>query len=149
MIKSEDGVAGFFEDLPVLMFVLLGVSALVMSGTWVAKTNATHDLEEELDGAALRIVQRLLVMARDWSQMPRICSLAGMNISASVALETDGYGYAISVACLHPTSEMLTSATQGDVGDVGLTGFARTLFNAIDDQGLVRILEVQVIVWME
>ena len=148
VIRGEDGVAGFFEDLPVLMFVLIGASVLVMSGAWVARQNAIRQLEQELDDTADTVVRRVLgSILSKWGETPRVTSLLGLDLAAIVSEESRGHEYAFAIASLHPEPEVFVTANNGDPSRVVRTGFASALFNALDERGLVLILEVRAIVW--
>lgn len=148
VIRRDDGVAGFFEDLPVLMFVLVGVSVLVMSAAWVQQESAERDLEIQLDDGARRLAEDVVASFRScWGFVPRVASIQGKNLSSVVALPSDGYGCAVSVAIIHTNPSVLATYAEGGLGEASVTGYARILFNAEDDCGLVLILEVRVIVW--
>lgn len=150
MIRKDDGVAGFFEDLPVLMFVLVGVSVLVMSAAWVHGELAERELETELDHEARRLAECVVASFRSyWGVAPRLASIQEQNLSSVIGLPSGSYGCAVAVAITCPNPSVLATFAEGDLAEALRTGFAKILFNAVDDHGLVLILEVRVIVWQD
>lgn len=148
MRRADDAVAGFFEDLPVLLFVLVGVTVLVVSATWVTRERAARDLEVELDGIARDITRELLgSVVSQFGASTRMSSLTGMDILSVVTGEARGRSFCVTVSCLHPDVAVVIAETSGEPSTALCTGFARSLFNALDDRGLVSILEVRTIVW--
>ncbi len=146
MIRRIDGVAGFFEDLPVLTFVLAGVSVLVVSGTWVAKAIDAGEAEADLEDRALETAEGVLGgCISNVGQTPRLSSLRDMNLSSSIPSGLGGH--VVTIALLHPKFEVLSSSSAGDIGLATRTAFARVLFNAVDEKMRVCVLEVRVIVW--
>jgi hypothetical protein len=150
VIRKEDGVAGFFEDLPVLMFVLVGVSVLVMSAAWAQQESVDRELDSELDDVARRVAESVVASFRsDCGAVPRVASIEGKNLSPVVELPSGCHGCAATAAILHPNPSVLATYLEGDVGEVLRTGYSRILFNAVDDHGLILILEVRIIVWQD
>ena len=146
--RNQEGVAGFFEDLPVLLFVLMGVMVLVASATWVSQERASANLESELEEIARDITKALLrSIAWQHGSVPRLSSVSGMD-TVSVAEEVAQLrSFAVTVASLHPEIVTVATVTRGEPSAATSTGFARLLFNALDDAGLVCLLEVRAVVW--
>ena len=148
MIRNSEGVAGFFEDLPVLIFVLVGVSVLVMSAAWVSRQNVERELEMGLDDEAFRVAEAVLESFRsDWGAVPRITSIQAKNLSSINGVASGCDGYAVTVSQLYPGLSVLATDAAGNPGDSCRTGYGSILFNGVDDHGLIQILEVKVIVW--
>jgi hypothetical protein len=147
-MRGKDGVAGFFEDLPVLLFVLMGVTVLVASAAWASRENADRELEKELDETARHVVRALLgSVLKQFGPTPRVSSLDGVDILSIVSDEARGYSFSVTVSSLCPASGIVRAATAGEVSTAVRTGFASLPFNALDERGLVVILEVRTIVW--
>ncbi len=149
-MNDRAGVAGFFEDLPVLMFVLVGVSVLVLSAAWVARENAERQAEESLDEAARRIAGNLIAsFLTEPGSMPRVSSLEGRNLSEAVTriMPAAVSGFSVAVSQLYPGPVAINAQMYGDEAEGSRTGFARAVFNGVDDHGLVLVLEVRIIVW--
>jgi len=146
MMRDDAGVAGFFEDLPVMMFVLAGVVCVVVSSTWVCQQIESARAQTELEEAAERIVQRFLADARSASGIISVSSLRCLEPSG-LPEESEVVEFALSVAQLYPEAEWLFShsTSSGEIG--GSRGSASRLFNALSDSGTVVIVEVRVVVW--
>ncbi len=150
VIADEDGVAGFFEDLPVLMFVLAGVSCLVMSGAWVATETAERDMEASIRNSAVRYARDLVLsLTSEWGTIPQVTSIMAKNLTSRAEPDPTVCGFTVSVALLGPNQSVLVAESRGKALDASCTGFARVVFNAIDERGLVQILEARVIVWSD
>jgi|GEM_PF-1692842 len=148
VIRNPDGVAGFFEDLPVLMTVLLGVAAIVFAGTWVAKQNQERSADEELSEVAGDICRAVLTrVAMDLGDTPRLSSLADVDFLQIGEKEARGHSFSVTVAMLFPEQRIVASAIVGDPSDAISTGFACLPFNALDDHGLSVPMEVRTIAW--
>jgi len=148
VMHGDDGVAGFFEDLPVLMFVLMGTTVLVISGAWVSRENAARELEAELDEVAHDITTALLgTVMCEWGPTPRVSSLRGMDILSIASRGAAEHSFWVTVALVHPCTGTIATASRGEVSKALSTGFACMPFNALDDRGLVAVMEARVIVW--
>ena len=150
-VKADDrAVAGFFEDLPVLMFILGGVSMLVFSGVWVSRTMAEQRVEEDLDRLAEDFVAHImdeLGCHGSADVLPTEESIKGLNLSA-VALEVIGEKqFSAAILSLHPDSRWILAGGGDSLTTAIKTGYASRLFNAVSAGGLVCVLEVRVIVW--
>jgi hypothetical protein len=141
-------VAGFFEDLPVLMTVLLGVSALVLSGAWVSRENAARCLEDQLNEVARDICRSVLhEVISEWGETPRVSTLIGVDILSIADVEARKHSFSVTLAFLFPNQTTVTTVTCGDVSKALTTGFARLPFNALTELGLVVPMEVRAIAW--
>jgi hypothetical protein len=144
------GVAGFFEDLPVLMFVLSGVVALVLTSVFVSERMTADWMDEQLDVVAKRIVDSIaseMLFSCGPDVLPTVDSICAFNYSDKVSQMSDGRSYALSVFSLHPSFGCLLDICSDQNATPRSTGYASELLNALDDTGLTIILEVRVVVW--
>jgi hypothetical protein len=100
-----DGVAGFFEDLPVLMFVLTGVFIVVAAGVWTSNTleaqRTRNRLELLADGLLSEIV--LDIEARSQTSPEEIRHLTAVPLlSLSVIPRLDGSLTGLMRLPIHP-----------------------------------------------
>ena len=118
------------------------------SAAWASHENAARELEDELDETARRVVRALLGSAvSQFGFTPRMSSLDGMDILSIATNEASGHSFSITVSILYPDSGVVRVATAGEVSTTLHTGFASLPLNALDERGLVVILEVRAIVW--
>jgi hypothetical protein len=149
-VRSDiDAVAGFFEDLPVLIYVLSGTLVLASSATWAAQFVSESRDTRSLGHLAESLADKALAEIRngqpDW-HLPTVRSLEGLNLS-HLGDDLQGRKFAISITMRHPTEDFVFSAGMGDLNDTISTGFCSRFLNALTDDGLVAILELRVIVW--
>lgn len=150
MRSDESGVAGFFEDLPVLAFVLCGVMLLVSSGIW-ASARIAEQREDELlkrlaERAADAIVETIAPAATDF-ELPTLQSIDRSNLSEYIqsVLQTVHFLVNLSTEGTASGWSMLISDSYG--GEVSHTASASRLLNVRDGFGLIVVLEVRLIVW--
>jgi hypothetical protein len=150
MRADRSGVAGFFEDLPVLMFVLSGVVALVLTSVFVSGRMSADRLDKELDAAAKRIVDSVaseMLFSCGPDVLPTVTSICASDYSGLVSQLSDGRGFALSVFSLHPSFRCMLNISSDQSSAPRSTGYASELLNALGDDGLSMVLEVRVIVW--
>ena len=150
MRADRSGVAGFFEDLPVLMFVLSGVVALVLTSVFVSGRMSADRLDKELDAAAKRIVDSVaseMLFSCGPDVLPTVTSICASDYSGLVSQLSDGRGFALSVFSLHPSFRCMLNISSDQISAPRSTGYASELLNALGDDGLSMVLEVRVIVW--
>ncbi len=146
MKADESAVGGFFEDLPVLAFVLAGVALLMSTGVYVSQRLDEARSEEEADALAESLLLEVLGKLRNQESsgvMPTVASVVGADLAVSLNRVT---GCTVSVVMRHPNVEWLRVESFG-VFEQSRTGYASALMNAIDDDGIVVILEVRVVAW--
>jgi hypothetical protein len=144
------GVAGFFEDLPVLMFVLSGVVALVLTSVFVSERMTAERMDEQLDVVAKRIVDTVaseMLFSCGPDVLPTVASICAFNYSDIVSQLSDGRGFALSVFSLQPSFACILNTSSDQGSAPRSTGYASELLNALGDNGLTIVLEVRVIVW--
>jgi len=149
MYDDTAGVAGFFEDIPVLALVLVGVSTLVASGVHLYALETDERLVQTLHREARELMCRIIREAGAPSpdMLPFAAALEPTNLSRYAAELPDGLGYSVSVVRLHPNPEWLFSIRSSSISQAACTGFASSRLNAIMSDGLVGVFEVRVIVW--
>jgi len=150
-MKADDaGVAGFFEDLPVLMFVLVGVAMLVLCGTWVSRSLDTIHYQEELDSLAQDLVSSVvsrLLRPETPGLIPSVSSAESTNISDIARGVVGERHFAIAIIMRYPTYEWLNIGSDNDSAPPSATGYGSRLLNALDGSGRTTVIEVRAIVW--
>jgi hypothetical protein len=150
MRTDRSGVAGFFEDLPVLMFVLSGVVALVLTSVFVSERMTSDKMNEQLDSIASRIADSVaseIRFSRGPDMLPSVSSIRAFNCSDEVSQLSDGRCFVLSVFSLHPSLGCLLNICSDQSRPPRSTGYASELLNALCDDGLSMVLEVMVVVW--
>ena len=149
MRVDRAAVAGFFEDLPVLLFVLAGVMTLVVSSTFAAERFDAQKRQKELDESAQDIadaIVRCIELSAGSNGLPLVSAVSSMNISNKVA-QTGGCDFAASVFIVHPLVKLVIYYSTDPDALPKLTGSSLRFMNAIDDQGEIIIVEVRTVVW--
>jgi hypothetical protein len=149
MRADDSAVAGFFEDLPVLLIILAGVAVLVLSGAAASERLAEADLESELDSLADRFVASLMVsLKRDPSMDHTSMALvASLNISRCASDALDDESWSVAIVLLSPSTEWLRADSSSETPPRAATGYSSSLFNVVLDDGSVGVVEVSAIVW--
>lgn len=150
MIRGDGGVGGFLEDLPVLLFVLLGVFVLISSSIFSSKASSDAQEAEKLDAIAYKILNGILSKINSVDLMertPSVASMKEMRLDVLREIHEQGIGYCVAVVMLHPCIEWLSEFTSGDPVHADCTGYARAMLNAVSDSGSIAVVEVQVIAW--
>ncbi len=106
MRKDHNGIGGFFEDLPVLLFVLLGSLLLVATNAWIAVGNdasrAARLADEEADDLAASFLLSLWSVFGDEVSVE---SIKRFNSSLMMNDLPSAGSWAISVTVIHPWRE--------------------------------------------
>jgi hypothetical protein len=150
MNASCSGVAGFFEDLPVLIFVLSGVVAMVLTGVFVSERLAAARMDQQLDEVATRIVDSVvaeLLFSSGPDTPPTTAFICAFNYSDMACQFSEGRAFSLSVFSLHPSFCQMVNvcSTRGDTPRS--SGYASEMLNALSDDGLCMVLEVRAVVW--
>jgi len=147
--RDECGVAGFLEDLPVLMFVLAGTLAIVVSALGASKAVVSRDEDKELECLADRCAELLLSELLGQHSEPvitvgSVCSTRLSKIVDEFLYERD---FCMSILMVHPELKWLVqeSGRSEEVPERACS--ASRLVNALTDDGRTAILEVRIIVW--
>lgn len=146
MKGDEDGVGGFFEDIPVLAFVLAGVLSVAGTASWAAGELAMAETSEELERSASQLLTAVMARLRDLGQVPQIESVRAVDLSQPLLERDPRFSCMASVWCLHPVNEPLIVV--GEPGEEPETvGSGRGLMNVLCEAGVVGVMEVRVFVW--
>lgn len=146
MRRDTDAVGGFFEDLPVMAFVLAGVLSVAGTASWTAGRLADIEGDKELAAQASRVVTSLVAELGAAPYPPSSEGLGAVNISAYADSVPPGYGCMVSIWCVHPEVLQLPLAATGEVGP-GESCAYRSFVNVACDDGSIGILEVRAVVW--
>lgn len=145
-----DGVAGFFEDLPVLMFVLTGVFIVVAAGVWTSNALETQRMRDGFEKLAEGIVNEVVleIEARlGGESLPTLSALSNLNLSHVAGGAVSAHCRSIAIVERYPEARWLAHwsdvASDSPVQAVG----AATLLNAFDEHLMVVVVEVRAIVW--
>lgn len=150
MALSDEAVGGFFEDLPVLMFVLFGVFLLVSTSLFASGQIAEERRHGWIEGVADDLMAAIMsrVNAADAvGSTVTMASMREMDLGRIASAAVPDVRYCVSLVALHPHTEWLCSAISGDPSSATSTGIARSLFNALCDDGMIGVVEVTVLVW--
>lgn len=143
-------MAGFFEDLPVLMFVLAGVASLVFTGLVSSQSRSEDRLQLALDAAAQSLADDILgrLSLREGSpgSLPSTSTLEQTDFEGIIAEYSNGYRTSIGLARLYPVYGRFYGTVSADDPPIA-TGYAVRVMDATDESGLVIILELRVVVW--
>lgn len=150
MDADDSGVAGFFEDLPVLMFVLVGVATLVLCGTWVSRNLNAVQVQEELDSLAEDLVNSVvsqLLRPETPGLMPSVSSAQNVDIPDIASRVVGERHYLIAIISRYPSYTWLNTGSDNDTTLPNATGYCSQLLNVLDGYGRTVLLEVRAIVW--
>jgi hypothetical protein len=150
MLRGEDAVGGFFEDLPVLALVLLGVFLLVSTSGLASRELSGRRELERLESVAEDIAKAILghLSSGDGTgHMPTVQAMRQLNLRALADPVASCAGYCASVVLMHPSTEWLSSATTGDILAAQHVVYAGGFLNAALEDGSVAIVEVNVLAW--
>lgn len=150
MIRGEDAVGGFFEDLPVLALVLMGtltlLSSSVVSSQELSADRDADRLDALADGVVKGIVSRL-TGDEAVEVMPTVSALRHVNLSAFLGGSGADVDCCAGIMLVHPRAEWLCSFGTGDPHGAVRTGFREAVMNALCDDGSVAVAVVRAIVW--
>jgi hypothetical protein len=149
MRKDIRGIGGFFEDLPVLLFVLAGVLSVLSSACW---TNAYSSEEAEFDDVrvrALAMMDSVLLRLSEYASVPTEAQVGNLNLSALARQQGLDSDCCVSIWMLHPEVYLLASTGNIPEDDrmYGSSSSESRLFNVIDGSGRIGVGEIYVIVW--
>lgn len=146
MNEDTDAVGGFFEDLPVLAFVLAGVMSVASTASWSAEQLSEDRVSEDLLREAERVLDAALDAFGPLTSSSTVEHLRQANLSGLAGAVSPGIGWTLSVWVIHPSVEELVSVGQLE-GGLSTVRSAKALVNAISDDGAVYVLEVRAVVW--
>jgi hypothetical protein len=146
MREDIDGVGGFFEDLPVLAFVLAGVLSVAGTACWTAERLSEGDAFERLEACADLLVAEVVTELTQSGPTPSTESVRRANLSVPFGHMAEGTACVVSVWCIHPSVELLLVASAAGGEPCGACS-VRALMNALCEDGAVGVLEVRALVW--
>ena len=147
--QDEQGVAGFFEDLPILLFVLAGTLTIVVSSVSASATVASIKETAKLDLIANRCVELLLsdILGGDDGNHATLASLCSTRVCQIAEDFLGKHPFCVGLLMIHPELRWLLENVSRGSGVPERAGSASRLFNAFTDNGLSAILVVRIIVW--
>lgn len=139
-------IGGFFEDLPVLAFVLAGTLSVACTASWASGFMSEEERLEALERAASDLVTSVRLELQELGSVPTAESVRQANLSGSIETLPEGTQCLVSLWCVHPMNEcLLTEASGACEPEVACSDSA--FMNMLCDQGFVGVLEVRVLVW--
>ena len=150
MMADDGGVAGFFEDLPVLMFVLAGVFIIVATGVWTSDALARQRFHSKLEGLAEELVNDIIHEVRvraGANQLPSVGILSSLDLGRLAAESVRSYCYSIAIVERFPTTQWLVNCSKASGSQPFESAGSALLLNALDSQLRVVVVEVKVLVW--
>jgi hypothetical protein len=150
MSWDDAAVGGFFEDLTVLLFVMVGVAVIVSAGVWTAHDAMDARADKELDLLAEELltgVLREISRPEALGYAPTLDHIKGLDMLAVAAGIDSDCQFCISATEHHPEHAWLCSATRGWPEGAVRTAFASGFVNALCPTGMVAVVEVMVLVW--
>ncbi len=150
MMADDRGVAGFFEDLPVLMFVLAGVFIIVAAGVWTSDALASQRFHNKLEGLAEELVNDIIhevTVRAGANQLPSLDILTSLNLGRVAADSVQSHCYSIAIVERFPTTQWLVNCSKASGSQPFEAAGSALLLNALDSQLRVVVIEVEVLVW--
>ena len=145
-----DGVAGFFEDLPVLMFVLTGVFIIVAAGVWTSNTLEAQRMRDRLEALAEGLVNEVVLETEarlGGESFPTVSALSHLNLSHLAGGVLPAHRCSIAIIERYPEARWLVHwPDETPDSPIQAVGAAR-LLNAFDEHLMVVVVEVRAIVW--
>lgn len=136
------------EDIPVLLFVLAGVTVLVGAGAWAAESRSELAKADELDRVAKECLGRTLCAISDGVEVcPSVDRIRALDLSWMQHRVPMGVGWVVSVKVVHPWAEELLLVEGGEPYQVSRTGCDRAHLNAAYGVDGSAIVEVTAFVW--
>jgi hypothetical protein len=146
-MKSDTGaVGGFFEDLPVLAFVLAGVLSVAGTACWASELLSDGERSDAVEHSASQLIVGIVLEMQDSDVLPTVEAVRSANLSDPIGALSDRFSCLVSIWHIHPGNERLMVVGSCE-GAPALACSARVLMNVICDDGAVGILEVRVFVW--
>jgi hypothetical protein len=147
MRNDESGVGGFFEDLPVLVFVLAGVLCIMSTACWSTAQSSVDGVIDTMQRRAAEVMDSLFMKVTRHTSVPSVNQIRSINLSGLVAPTDDGFLLHVSIWIIHPDLDRLASAGSWEPNEMRESVSSRRLLNALDESGRVVIGEARVVVW--
>lgn len=145
---DDSGVGGFFEDLPVMLFVLAGVSSMIMTGVFAGEEISRAREKEELSFIAVHMADGLV--SHCWpaeERLPTLVHIRQLDIVDICRSLASGRHFAAVMIMHHPGYELLCQGSDSVREPACDAGSATRLLNALDENGVIAIVEARVVVW--
>lgn len=148
MRNDIKAVGGFFEDLPVLAFVLTGSFLVIGMNVWVAGQREAHDVLRLLDESAEELADAVVMelTAGGHSVVP-LDSVRLLNSSSFLPLHLSLASWTVSLSLIHPAQIPLATWQGGHAPPDSDAGWHSTLFNVLCSRSCVGVAEVVAVVY--
>jgi hypothetical protein len=150
LVRSDDSaIAGFFEDLPVLLIVLAGVATLVLSGVSASERLSRESAQRALDNTAARFVDSIMLSLSKslTDQHVSLSAIMSVNVSSCTSGVLCHESYRVAFVELYPEVRWLrVEPNAADLSGTD-TGFASHLINTVMNDGAVGVVGVTAFVW--
>jgi hypothetical protein len=148
MRADDSGVGGFVEDLPVLLFVLMGTLTVISTSVWVTGERREMRLEAEADNVAGELLEALLLqLSEGHADGISVSELRGLDASAVDGLRHDDFLWQLSIYIIHPWVESICLRSDDSVAGSGDHGYANRIINASYGADGCALVEVRCAVW--
>lgn len=145
---DSNAVGGFFEDLPVMAFVLAGVLTVTGTACWASAQLSQEASSDSLERSASLLVMAVVDALGGTDGLVSIGATRSANLSGLLDSLPGSLDCLVSVWCIHPDLDLLV--VYGDAGAGPVEAHSeRALVNVLLDDGVIGILEVRVLVWAE
>ena len=148
-MRDDRGVAGFFEDLPVLVFVLAGTFVIVTSSATVSVELQSDERYKDLETIVNRSLNLVVRSLLEDSSMNGITvrSISESKLALTLSDLLKGFDYSMTITMLHPNLTVVCWVS-GPTGEMPADAFSESrLLNCITDDGRIGILMVRLLVW--
>ena len=147
--QDESGVGGFFEDLPVLVFVLAGTCVMILSAVSVSDAIVSREKIKELEYLANRCADRVVseLVGAHPGAVIMVESLCATRLCKVISDCLDGHGFRMGIAMVHPVFEWLLEASSASSAILESASSSSRLANGLTDEGYIAVLVVRIIVW--
>lgn len=136
------------EDLPVLLFVLMGTLTVISTCVWVADERAEMRAYADADEAAEKLVDALLLqLAKGEEGGVSVFELRSLQASAIDQLRHDDFGWQVSILIIHPWAESICLSGENHTVRTGGHGYANRIINASYGADGSALVEVKCVVW--
>lgn len=146
MKRDIDAIGGFFEDLPVMAFVLAGALSVAGVACWTSERLAEDADIGMLERSASLMVDSIMVELGWPGDIPSAEGIRSANLSESLTCLENGLASLVSIWCVHPRIEPLLVMGEFD-GYPATASSDGMRMNVLCVDGIVGIMEVRVLVW--
>ena len=150
MMWNDEGVGGFFEDLPVLAFILTGSLLIISTNVVLAEQKDDMERLESLELSAERLAHLVLVaLSEGFRDDVTLESMRALNRSSlpSPSELAGASGWTVSLTVIHPWQELVGVWESGSSAVYAEAGWHCLLFNVSYGQYGVGVAEVVAVVF--